>query len=373
MKVPFNDLSRHRDSLRGDIDEAISSVISAMDFIEGSAIECFENNFAEFCGREAFAAAVSNGTSAIHMALLAAGVKSGDEVIIPAHSFIGTAEPILHIGAMPVFTDIDPETHLMDPEKVREQVTSKTKAIIPVHLYGTPVDIAPLKEMIERKPITIIEDAAQAHGAEISGKRTGVLGDIAAFSFYPGKNLGAYGDAGALVSTNKSLIYDCKAMRNHGRYPGKKFDHKILGHNFRANAIQTAILNVKLRHLENWNQKRRDIAKIYKDELEAYVKIPLVPNGATPVFHLFVIETDQRDQLAAFLQSKEVATGIHYPTPLHKHIVIAQLGHSHKVGMPVAERITGQILSLPIFPEMTTGELEYVIHNVKSFYRGKMQ
>lgn len=297
------------------------------------------------------------------MALLAGGVGPGDEVITTAHTFIATAEPISHIGANPVFVDVDPQTYNLEPNHVEDAITPRTKALLPVHLYGQPAPLGPLREIASRNNLVLIEDAAQAVGAEYQGKRCGGIGDLACFSFYPGKNLGAYGDAGAVTSNDESLLSRVAKLRDHGRTT--KYEHDEIGFGERMDALQAAILRAKLPHLENWTEARRSHARLYNELLaDCDIATPFESPDVRHVYHLYVIRTSRRAAMLEHLHSKGIAAGIHYPIPLHRQPAYLKQGHG-KVSLPVTEEITAEILSLPMYPELTREQIEFVASAVR--------
>jgi dTDP-4-amino-4,6-dideoxygalactose transaminase len=299
----------------------------------------------------------------LHLALLAAGIGPGDQVITTAHTFIATAEPISHAGAMPVFVDIDPQTYNIDPNRVEDAVTPRTKAILPVHLYGQPALMGPLREIASRHKLWLIEDAAQAVGAEYQGSRCGAIGDLACFSFYPGKNLGAYGDAGAVTGNDESLLAKVAKLRDHGRTT--KYEHDEIGFGERMDALQAAILRAKLPHLEDWTKARRAHARFYNELLaDCDVVTPFESPDVRHVYHLYVIRTSRRAAMIEHLQSKGISAGIHYPIPLHRQPAYLKQGHGD-VSLPVTERVVSEIVSLPMYPELTREQIEYVASVVR--------
>lgn len=369
MKVPFNDLNEQFKSIGTEVMSAISSVIDRSAFIDGEEVSRFELEFGAYCGGSC--AAVSNGTDAVMLALLALGIGHGDEVIVTANSFIATVEPIFHLGAIPVFVDIGADSYNIDVASVRSAITSKTKAILAVHLYGLPADMVVLAQIAEANDIWLIEDCAQAHGASISGTRVGALGDIAAFSFYPGKNLGAFGDAGAVVSKDSSLIEEVRRLRNHGRDRGQKYSHSRIGYNCRMDTLQAAILSVKLKYLEAWIERRREIAHEYSKAFARWTQVPAEPEGYRHVYHLYVLALANREQFMAELNQAGIQTGIHYPVPLHLHAPIRdKLGHRGG-DFPRAERAANCVVSLPIFPEMTEDMVQKVIVSVSEYWASR--
>jgi len=357
VHIPLVDLKRQYLSIKKEIDEAIQEVIDKSAFIMGKNVEGFENEFAKFCGVK-YGVGTSSGTTALHLALVACGVKQGDEVITVPYTFIATTEAISHSGGKVVFVDIEDRSYNMDPEKIEQTITEKTRAIIPVHLFGQPADMDKIMKIAKKRKLIVIEDACQAHGAEYKGKKVGSLGDIACFSFYPGKNLGAYGDAGMAVTDNKELAEKMRLLRNHGYQ--KKYYHQIEGYNYRLDAIQAAVLRVKLRHLEEWTQKRRRNAKLYNELLkEGGVKTPLEMEYAKHVYHLYVIGTEEREGLYVRLKENGISTAIHYPLPLHLQQAYSYLGYK-KGDFPVSEACAERLLSLPMFPELTEDEIKKI-------------
>ncbi len=360
--IPFVDLKAQYASIRDEVAEAIRSVLESTRFIGGEEVTSFESEFAAYCGVN-HALGVANGTDALHLALRALGIGNGDEVITAANSFIATAAAIAAAGARPVFADIDPLTYTIDPATIEPVITGRTKAIIPVHLFGQPADMQPIMEIARRHSLYVVEDAAQAHGAKYHGARTGSIGDIGCFSFYPGKNLGAYGDGGC-ITTNSSRLAECiEQLRDHGRVT--KYEHAAVGFNSRLDTLQAAILRVKLRHLDQWNRNRQHIASRYATELaNAGIKIPSVRDGSTHVYHLYAIESEVRDALQTRLAAGGVSTGIHYPIPIHLQPAFAYLGY-RKGDLPRSEQSAERLLSLPMFPELTPKQVSRVAESVR--------
>jgi len=362
MNVPLVDLKRQYLSVKKEIDRAIQEVIDKSAFIMGENVEEFENEFAEFCGVE-YGVGTSSGTTALHLALVVCGIKQGDEVITVPYTFIATTEAVSHTGAKVVFVDIEDRSYTMDPEKIEKVITERTKAIVPVHLFGQPADMDKIIEIAKKHNLIVIEDACQAHGAEYKGKKVGSLGDIACFSFYPGKNLGAYGDAGMVVTDNKELAEKVRLLRNHGR--AEKYCHQVEGYNYRLDAIQAAILRVKLRHLEEWTEKRRINAKLYNEFLKGNkVKTPLEMEYAKHVYHLYVIKTEERQELYLKLRENGISAAIHYPFPLHLQEAYRYLGWK-KGDFPISEACSEGLLSLPMFPELTEDEIKRIVDIIK--------
>ncbi|NUP90918.1 MAG: DegT/DnrJ/EryC1/StrS family aminotransferase [Candidatus Sumerlaeia bacterium] len=364
MAVPFLDLRAQYLSLRGDIDAAIQGIVDRTAFIGGEAIQQFEREFAAFCGAQA-CAGVGNGTDALQLVLEAMGIGPGDEVITVPNTFMATAEAITRSGATLRLCDVRPDTHLMDPEALARAITPKTKAVIPVHLFGQTCDMDAITAIARAHGLRIIEDAAQAHGAELRGRRPGTLGDAACFSFYPGKNLGAYGDAGAVVSNDAGLTSAVRCLANHGR--ASHTEHARIGTNSRLDGIQAAVLRAKLPHLNGWNQARRAAAKRYDPLLAEIGATPVTEApGCTSVYHLYVVEVDDREGLMAHLRARDIGCGLHYRTPVH--LTEAYRGLGLRPGaFPVAERLQSRIISLPIFPEITEAQQAEVVEAVAEF------
>jgi dTDP-4-amino-4,6-dideoxygalactose transaminase len=351
--IPFVDLRAQHASIRQELDAAIGRVIDTCQFTLGPEVEAFESEFANYC-EAPFGIAVNSGTSALHLALLAAGVGPGDEVITIPFTFVATVSAILYAGATPVFVDIDPVTFTMDPSCVEAAVTKRTKAIIPVHLYGQPADMDPIVSIAKRHGVVVIEDAAQAHGAEYKGRRAGSLGDMACFSFYPGKNLGACGEGGIVLTANPEFARLIRVLRDWGAE--EKYRHVLKGFNYRMEAIQAAVLGVKLRHLDVWTESRRRAAALYNEMLgEAGVRTPMTRTFARHVYHIYAIRCGNRAQWREVLDARGIQTGIHYPTPVHLLPAFADLGGA-KGQFPKAEEAAAEVLSLPMFAELTIAQ-----------------
>jgi len=366
LKIPFVDLVSQYKSIKQEIDGVISEVISKAAFIGGSYVKSFEQAFASFCGAK-HCIGVGNGTDALYLALRVLNIGTGDEVITAANSFIATSEAISLSGARVVFVDINPETYNIDVEKIEQKISSKTKAIIPVHLYGQPADMEPIVAIAQKYNLKVIEDAAQAHGASYNGRPVGSIGDIGCFSFYPGKNLGAYGDAGAVVTNDDELANKLRMMANHGRCD--KYNHEFEGVNSRLDALQAGILNVKLKYLPGWCERRREIAYLYNQLLaETALTTPIEINNVKPVYHLYVVRVNKeiRDKLQTHLKINDIATGIHYPIALPDLTAYAYLNHSASE-FPEATRASQEILSLPIFPELTDLQVAYITDKIIEF------
>lgn len=359
--IQLVDLKAQYDTISDEITEAIQSVIETSAFVGGNAVREFEKEFAAYCEVKA-CVGVGNGTDAIYLVLRALGIGAGDEVITVAHTFIATSEAISMTGARPVFVDIKEDTMLMDPALLEAAITPRTKAIVPVHLYGQPCEMDSIMEIAERHGLKVIEDAAQAHGARWRGRRVGSIGDAATFSFYPGKNLGAFGDAGAVVSNDEDLIERVRMFANHGRL--EKYTHKMEGVNSRLDGLQAAILRVKLRHLDEWNESRRRHADFYLDTLtNGEIRPQTTHPDATPVWHLFVVRVSERDAFQQNLRSEGIATGIHYPVPLHLQPAYEHANISRGT-LPVTERVSAEVVSLPMYPELTADQLSNIVNAV---------
>ena len=363
MRVPFLDLASHHAPLRGEISAAIEEVIDSGAFAGGPFVAGFEEDFAACCGCR-YAIGVGSGTDALWLALLASGVGPGDEVITVPNTFMATAEAITYCGAKPVFVDVDERTYTMDPAAIEKAITSRTKAIIPVHLFGQPADMDPILGIAHAHGLVVIEDAAQAHGAEYKGRRAGSLGDAGCFSFYPGKNLGAFGEAGAVVTGNHELQEKIRILRDHGQI--RKYYHTMVGWNCRMDGIQAAVLRVKLRHLEKGNERRRSHAAQYDRALEGMGEITTPYEGpyARHVYHIYAIRLRERDEAIRRLAEMGIACGIHYPVPVHLQEAYQNLGYEEGA-FPIAEQAAKDFVSLPMFPELTPAQIEMVAECVK--------
>jgi dTDP-4-amino-4,6-dideoxygalactose transaminase len=364
-EIPLVDLQAQYIPLKDEILAAIASVLDSMQLLHGPQQNAFEEEFARFCGcRDAIG--VSNGTDALELALRALGVGAGDEVLTQSNTFIATAEAISAVGACPVFVDVDGRTAGLDPTQLEARITPRTRAIIPVHLYGRPADMGPILAIARAHGLAVIEDACQAHGAQLGDRRVGALGDIACFSFYYSKNLGAYGEAGAVTTDDPLLAERVRLYRDHGSRV--RYHHEAIGRNARMDEIQAAILRVKLRHLERWNAERRTHALRLSEGLAATsLELPVCGGTAVyEVFHLYVVRHPQRQRLQAFLAERGIATGIHYPVPIHLQPAYAWLGHGPGT-FPVAERWASQCLSLPMYAELTAGQIERMVTAVHEF------
>ena len=359
--IPFVDLKAQYASIKDEVNAAIQGVLQTCQFTLGTEVAAFEAEFAAYCQAK-HGIGVNTGTSAIHLALLAANIGPGDEVITVPFTFVATVSAICYVGARPVFVDIDPRTFNIDADTIEAAITKKTKAILPVHLYGQPADMDPILDIARRHGLVVIEDACQAHGAEYNGRRAGSLGDMGCFSFYPGKNLGAYGEGGMVVTDNPDYARTIRMLRDWGAE--RKYHHVLKGYNYRLEGIQGAVLRVKLRHLEAWTQARRAAAGRYDRLLAGSgVRTPEAMPDARHVYHIYAIRTPHRHAWQEALQAQGIQTGIHYPTPVHLLPAFADLGYSPG-DFPHAEQAANEVLSLPMFPELTAGQCEEVARAV---------
>jgi dTDP-4-amino-4,6-dideoxygalactose transaminase len=363
MEIPFVDLKAQYRSIRDQIIDGFDESLQGMQLLLGPNVRAFESEFAEFC-QARHAIGVANGTDALYLALRACGIGEGDEVITVSHSFIATAEAIVNLGAVPVYVDVDPNTYTLDPAKLPAAIGPRTRAIIPVHLYGQMADMDPIMKIAQRYGLVVIEDACQAHGAEYKGRRAGSIGDAAAFSFYMGKNLGAYGDAGAVTTNSRAVADHVRLLRDHGSR--SKYEHDEMGYNSRLDELQALVLRVKLPKVNEWNAARRQHADTYRRLLaDADISVPKEAAPGQHVYHLFVIETDDRDHVRQALDDRGIATGIHYPVPIHLQPASRDVGRV--VGsMKVTERISSRILSLPMYAELEDAQLDYIANCIRS-------
>ncbi len=362
MIVPYSDLKTQYAALRQEVLAALDRVGSKAAFILGEEVQEFEREFAAFCGVK-HCVAVNSGTSALHLALLGAGVQAGDEVITTPNTFVATAEAISYIGAKPVFVDINPRTANIDPNLIAAAVTPRSRAILPVHLYGLAAEMDAILEIAAQHKLAVIEDACQAHGARYHGKHVGSIGNAAAFSFYPSKNLGAYGEGGALTTNDDALAAQARALRSHGE--SRRYFHDAIGYNYRMEGFQGAILRVKLPRLDPWNARRRELAEIYRHTL-AGARVDLQQGGAASerVDHLFVVYADNRDAVRARLEERGVQTGVHYPLPIHLQKPYQSLGYQ-RGDLPRAERACERVLSMPLYPEMSNEQAVYAAKTLR--------
>jgi dTDP-4-amino-4,6-dideoxygalactose transaminase len=367
MRIPLVDLKKQYQGLKDEILAEIGEALDGMQLFLGKNVQTFESRFAAYCGTD-YAIGVGSGTDALHLALLACGIGPGDEVITVSNTFFATVEAIALVGARPAFVDIDPDTFNMNPSQLEQAITSRTRAIIPVHLYGHPAEMGPILELAQAYKLKVIEDACQAHGAEYEGRRAGSLGDVGCFSFYFTKNLGAYGEAGMITTSDPDIAKQCRLLRDHGQDP--KYYHSMFGVNDRLDEIQAAILKVKLPHLDEWIENRHNIAQAYNAGLPDSIVKPQEKSWAKHVYHLYVIKTSYRDELRAWLETKGIGTGMHYPIPIH----LQEAWHNYGGGnytLPVTERVVGEILSLPMYPELSTEEVNYICDSVQEFTETK--
>jgi len=362
--IPLVDLKAQYHSIKAEIDSAVSEVLESCQFILGPRVEDFETNFADYC-QARFAFGVNSGTSALHLALLAAGVGPGDEVITVSYTFVATVAAILYTGAKPVFVDIDPLTCNIDPAQIEAAITPRTKVIMPVHLYGTCADMDPILDIARRHNVIVVEDAAQAQGAEYKGRRAGSMGTLACFSFYPGKNLGAYGEAGAVVTNDEKYVDVIKQLRDQGQ--SAKYLHDRVGYNYRMEAIQGAVLGVKLKHLDAWTKARRELADIYTQALGgSHVRLLVEPAECKSVYHIFPLFTSERDELREHLHANGISTGVHYPIPVHLQRGFSNLGFKEG-DLPVTEQVCREVLSLPMYAELEHATAREIAESVRQF------
>jgi dTDP-4-amino-4,6-dideoxygalactose transaminase len=365
MNIIFLDLQAQYNSIKDEIDSALSEVLNSSSFILGPSVAKFEQAFADFCGCK-HAIGVNSGTSALFLILKALGIGRGDEVITAANTFIATVAAIAETGATPILVDVDPVNRNIDLNQIESVITNKTKAIMPVHLYGNMVDMDELISIAKKHGLLVVEDAAQAHGATFNKKRAGSFGVAAGFSFYPGKNLGAYGEGGAVVTSDDKLADTIRKLRDHGF--SKKYYCDIIGYNARMDGFQGAVLAVKLKHLDQWNRERNRVAKRYREKLAGLpITLPSEFKNSYQVYHQFVIETDSRGELQNFFADNSVPTLLHYPIPVHKQKGFIDAGFA--VGSyPITEKLSETILSLPIYPELKDNEVDYVVSKIKEFF-----
>jgi dTDP-4-amino-4,6-dideoxygalactose transaminase len=362
MSVPFVDFKEQNQIIRGEVDAGFMKVFEKGDFILGEEAQTFEKSFAKYCDVD-YGVGVNSGTDALYLALSALDIREGDEVVVPTHTFIATALCVSFAGAKPVFADIEPDTYNIDPESFERVITPRTKAVIPVHIYGQPADMDEIIAIARKHGIKIVEDAAQAHGSRYKGKRAGSLGDVACFSFYPTKGLGACGDAGMIVTNDQAIYEKALMLRDYGRKG--RYEHKIKGHNSRLDTIQAVVLNAKLKHLDAWNTLRAKNAARYAELLKPLkVVTPITKSDRTHVFQTYAVRVPNRDQVVKRMNAKGVGVLIHYPIPLHLQEAYAELGHVPG-DFPVAEKVASDIMSLPMFPHMTKEQIETVAAALK--------
>jgi dTDP-4-amino-4,6-dideoxygalactose transaminase len=363
VHIPLVDLKKQYQALKQEILTEVGQALDGMQLFLGKNVQTIESSFAAY-GSAKYGIGVGSGTDALYIALRACGIGPGDEVITVANTFIATIEAIILAGAKPVFVDIDPDTYNIDTTQIEETINEHTKAIIPVHLYGHPADIEPIRKLANAYNLKIIEDSCQAHGAEYNGCHTGSLGDVGCFSFYFTKNLGAYGEAGIITTSNSKIAENCRMLRDHGQ--NAKYYHAMMGVNSRLDEIQAAILKIKLLHLDEWVKKRRIVARAYNAGLPTELIKPMEMPWAKHAYHLYVIRTPERDQLKEWLESKGIGTGMHYPVPVHLQEAWRQYG-GDKYHLPITEQVTKEILSLPMYPELTEEEVQYVCDCIREY------
>jgi dTDP-4-amino-4,6-dideoxygalactose transaminase len=363
--IPFLDLKAQHRQLKAEIDAAVARTIESAQFVLGPEVAAFEERFASYC-KVKHCKAVNSGTSALHLALLVAGVGPGDEVITVSMTFVATTAAILYSGAKPVFVDVDPVTWTMDPGLIEAAITPRTKAIMPVHLHGLMADMDPIMSIARRHGLVVIEDAAQAHGAEYKGRRAGSIGDLGCFSFYPGKNLGAYGEGGAVVTNQPELARRISLLRDWGQE--SKYNHVIAGYNYRMDGIQGAILNVKMNYIEAWTEARRSVASHYDQLLEKFpCRQPAPPSYSRHVYHVYAVGLARRDEAQKILQAAGIGTGIHYPVPVHLQKAYANLGYAAG-NFPITETLADQCLSLPIYAELLPEQVSEVVMELEKVF-----
>lgn len=367
MIVPFVDLKKQYDLIGREVIQKIQKVLESTSFILGKEVEKFEQEFADYCGVK-YGIGVGSGTDALLLSLKALEIEDGDEVITVPNTFTATVDAIVRSGAIPIFIDIDDETYCIDISKIEGKITKKTKAIIPVHLYGHPAEMEAILDIARRYNLIVIEDACQAHGAEYKGEKVGSIGNIGCFSFFPAKNLGAYGDGGVVITNNEELAQKVKMLRNYGQR--KKYFHEFVGFNSRLDELHAAVLRIKLKSLDENNRKRRDNAEKYCEFLSdlTEISIPREKDFVKHVYHLYIIRCENRDELQDYLNSKGISTGLHYPLPVHLQRAYQYLGYK-KGHFPITEKYAKKIISLPMFPELTEKQIEYVCNNIKEFFK----
>ncbi len=367
MKIPFLDLGIQTAQVEAEVMAGIQALLKRGDFVLGEGVAQFETEFATYC-ECSHCVGVASGFDALKLILRAMDIGPGDEVITTSHTFIATALAISSVGASPVLIEVDADTYTMNPSEIEAAITARTKAIMPVHLYGQTAEMTPILEIAKKHGLKVIEDACQAHGARDNGRRAGSIGDAAAFSFYPGKNLGAFGDGGAATTNDEKLATRIRTLRNYGS--AEKYFHDELGENSRLDTIQALVLSEKLKHLEGWNIARRAAAAQYTARLQGVgdIQTPTIRNGSEPVFHLYVIQTERRDELKACLTEQGIDCLIHYPVPVHLQKAYSSKGWK-KGDFSLTEKLAGNILSLPIFPGITEGQIETVCGMIQSFYK----
>jgi dTDP-4-amino-4,6-dideoxygalactose transaminase len=363
-KIPFLDLKKQYLTIKDEIKTAIDEVLDNTAYSGGPFVEKFEKNLAEYCGVK-YSLGVNTGTSALHLAMLALGITEGDEVIVPANTFIATAWGVSYVNATPVFVDCDPNTWNIDPAKIEEKITPKTKCIVGVHLYGQPFDVDALMAIAKKHKLYLVEDCAQAIGAEYKGVKVGGFGEMGCFSFYPGKNLGAYGEGGGITTNNEEYYKHIQSLRNHGSVV--RYYHDEIGYNMRMDGIQGAVLDVKLKYIDQWNNRRKEIAELYQKGINnSKIKLQQQPDWADSIYHLFVVTTENRDELMKYLQANNIFPGLHYPVPCHLQKVYKHLGYKEG-DFPNSEYLAAHCLSLPMFSELSNDEVQRIIDAVNAY------
>lgn len=365
MRIPLTDLKLQYRQLKSEIDATLIQLMEDSDFVRGPKVEAFEKAFSDYHGKIS-CVSLNSGTDALFFAFKAMRVKPGDEIITVPFTFIATVEAIENAGASAKFVDVDPERYTLDPSKLEKAITPKTVGIVPVHLYGMPADMAPILQIARKHGLWVVEDACQAHGATYGGKKVGTLGNAAAFSFYPSKNLGAFGDAGALVTADSKIAEEVRMLKDHGQITKDRSER--VGFNSRMDAFQAAVLLIKLKHLDDWNQKRRRAASWYDEGLKGIkaIQAPKRFEGSQPVYHLYVVLASTRDKLASFLKENGISTAVHYVLPVHHQTPFRNLARPDEY--PVCDNLSGRILSLPMYPDITREEVSHVIEKVREFY-----
>ncbi len=369
IKVPYLDLKAQYRAIKPEIDAAIANVLESCQFVLGPEVSQFEKEFATYCDSSE-CIALNSGTSALHLALLAAGVGSGDEVITTPFTFVASVAAILYAGARPVLVDIDPQSFTIDPLRIEAAITPRTKALLPVHLYGQPADMDPIMETARKHSLVVIEDAAQAHGAKYKGKSVGSIGHMACFSFYPGKNLGAYGEGGAVTTNNSEYARTVRMLRDWGQ--DRKYHHLLRGYNYRMEGFQGAVLGVKLKHLEQWTEARRVLVEQYNHQLrDCEIELPEEQRWARHVYHVYTIRSKERDRLQKALADEGIQTGVHYPVPVHLQPAYSDLGYGPG-SLPLSEAAAKQVLSLPLYPELSLQAVSMVTEAMKRVVGNKV-
>ncbi|HEY3308153.1 MAG TPA: DegT/DnrJ/EryC1/StrS family aminotransferase [Desulfuromonadaceae bacterium] len=363
--IPMVDLKTQYHNLKVEIDQAVLDAIESTQFILGPNVTAFEQEAAAYLGTP-HAVACASGTDALHLAVLAAGIGPGDEIITSPFTFIATAEAICYAGAKPVFVDIDPQTFNIDPAKIEAAITGRTKAVIPVHLFGQPADMSAVQSICDKHKLFLIEDCAQSFGASHNGTMTGAIGALGCFSFFPSKNLGCYGDGGLITCATKELADELKVLRNHGSRV--RYHHSVIGFNSRLDDIQAAILRVKLKRIDEFNQGRRRVAQLYSELLKDLVSVPFEDGKGVHVYHQYTLLTDRRDEIMAKLSERQISSAVYYPIPLHKQDVFAEAYAG--LNLPVAEDVAARCMSLPIYPEMSDDSVRLVTETIKEVFVG---